>query len=539
MAPRAALLLLLGAALAPPLRPAGAEPAEVFALSFRRNLGGASPPACGLECAAARLPPAAETFRGSGGPVFTWGGGRALELPLYESELGCPFARWAAAAAAAGGPPASPRQGLVVFLLPAAAGGGSCAGFAFRAERFGEDACRLWVRDAALPWAGGLGACFGLRPALAAPGPGPGPCDPADALCPGAPPGLPLLPPHRRAFGVPAAPLPAGAANLTAGATFFRGPWLFFLGPGGASVRVYQAEPLAFRAELPWGGRFDDSAGSGLLLAAGAASGAGPGAPFVPLWAEFCRPGLGLLSAGRSAFARAGALRGGPLGGAWRLDLELVLSNSDRLCPPRGGLAALTFPPGAPPACNLFEVFVAPDLNAAETSYELFDEAGRVLLAGGGTSSALYCGPPGATLRLVFSDLGGDGLCCRYGGQSFYELRVGGTPLRRGGEFGFREEFSFPNSLVWRLPPAPSGGSSAASAAAFFPAPPPARLSAFVSAGWAWGALDLPLDPPAGPPALAWLAGGLLLALALAVLALALFARRAFARRPRAPAPEK
>jgi hypothetical protein len=47
--------------------------------------------------------------------------------------------------------------------------------------------------------------------------------------------------------------------------------------------------------------------------------------------------------------------------------------------------------------------------------------------------------------------------CCQYGGGSYYQVRVGGTVLRTGGQFSFTDYFYFSNALAWSFGAVPWG----------------------------------------------------------------------------------
>lgn len=496
------------------------EPA-VVRLGFRTNQGGPVLPECSAACANETVWAGALPFvAGSRGRLAVEPRAPAdVALSRYASDLGCTLDAWGDEALA--GLPGGGDEALQVFLLPAAAGGGACA--RFEAAGAGTpQRCRLWGRGvpSAGAWARALGDCLGLQ-AVSLPGGG---CDPADFLCAGAPFGGPLLPVHLAALGW-RAPLPllSGGDWLPPGALLARDAregngGLLYVYLAGEPARVHAAQPAAGgglqRLAALAGGERVELPGAGAALSAGEVTPLG-----AAIDAEFCARAPGAFRAELGRTVRRGAFL--------RANITLFLENRDRHCPPRAARAALG---AAGRACNEIAVEIVPDVNPLEASFSLYDSAGALLLAGGaGVATAVVCGPAGEALTAVFSDAGGDGFCCRFGGGSFYSVRVGGTQVARGGEFGSTDAVSFPNALAWDFGALDAGAGRTARAEAAAEADDAGQglVAGLADAGWAATPLSFQLGarrPERFPsPAEFWglvgLGGGLLLALAAGVAA--------------------
>ena len=112
-----------------------------------------------------------------------------------------------------------------------------------------------------------------------------------------------------------------------------------------------------------------------------------------------------------------------------------------------------------PYQCNNLSVIIVPDVNPLEISWAVFNSTNSVIMSGDYQSqSTHYCGPPGETLRTEFYDEGGDGYCCRYGGGSYYQMIIGNSLIKQGGEFTYKDIVPFVNKLQWVFNSVPFGG---------------------------------------------------------------------------------
>jgi hypothetical protein len=179
-----------------------------------------------------------------------------------------------------------------------------------------------------------------------------------------------------------------------------------------------------------------------------------------------------------------------------RVNVTIQYSNLNRFCAPQSATVLAGVPayvaadPAAAPAeatlpparasvtCNDIAVVLVPDFNVLEISYTVETLQGRVILSGGAWSnSTIFCGAFNETLVAKFRDIGGDGYCCRYGGQSYYEVVVGGTSIARGGEFKFAEDVHFQNQMRWRVTDVASGAVATSKAVFVIPPGAPARAT--------------------------------------------------------------
>ncbi len=178
-----------------------------------------------------------------------------------------------------------------------------------------------------------------------------------------------------------------------------------------------------------------------------------------------------------------------------RVNVTIQYSNLDRFCAPQSAtvlageptyLAADTATTTHPSpsharaalTCNEITVVLVPDFNILEISYTVETQLGVVVLSGGAWSnSTIFCGAYNETLVAKFRDIGGDGYCCRYGGQSYYELLVGGTSVARGGEFRFAQDIQFYNRMHWRVSMVASGNVATSKSVFIIPPDAPARAT--------------------------------------------------------------
>lgn len=92
---------------------------------------------------------------------------------------------------------------------------------------------------------------------------------------------------------------------------------------------------------------------------------------------------------------------------------------------------------------------VVPDINNKEFSWSFKDSSGQILLsqgrglAAGGNFEFEYSGISGSEITFQMLDGGGDGICCQYGGSSYYEISVDGIPIHRGGKFSGIDTYIF------------------------------------------------------------------------------------------------
>jgi hypothetical protein len=94
-------------------------------------------------------------------------------------------------------------------------------------------------------------------------------------------------------------------------------------------------------------------------------------------------------------------------------------------------------------------VKIVPDINPLEIGYNLSLE-GRTVVDGPVShvptwfpEYVLQPHEAGRTMAFTMYDMGGDGICCQYGGGSYYDIGIGNARLFRGGVFGYRQTTSF------------------------------------------------------------------------------------------------
>ena len=138
--------------------------------------------------------------------------------------------------------------------------------------------------------------------------------------------------------------------------------------------------------------------------------------------------------------------------------LKVLIKNNDKNCPaPRyrlaaeyNGIACAFDPQSAMAPVNVW-VHLVLDINYLEDSFILqFDD--KVALEGTGAD---FGGPEylghytvnpqdiGRQLTFTIKDMYGDGICCQYGGGSYYEVGIGNAVMRHGGEFACQEVTQF------------------------------------------------------------------------------------------------
>lgn len=87
-------------------------------------------------------------------------------------------------------------------------------------------------------------------------------------------------------------------------------------------------------------------------------------------------------------------------------------------------------------------ITIVPDNYPNETSWELRNVQTNDVIATGGAQSRTMCVPSGTCISFTIRDTYGDGMCCSYGNGS-YNVRVDGTPVASGGNFGSFETTYF------------------------------------------------------------------------------------------------
>lgn len=101
------------------------------------------------------------------------------------------------------------------------------------------------------------------------------------------------------------------------------------------------------------------------------------------------------------------------------------------------------------------------DINPLEVSFEFSDSRGILfakptMTLRSGLYSFIYNGTFGSEITFKLFDGGGDGICCQYGGGSYYQIIVGDTVIHTGGQFAFVDVFKFtakPVQIFWNLYP--------------------------------------------------------------------------------------
>lgn len=98
-------------------------------------------------------------------------------------------------------------------------------------------------------------------------------------------------------------------------------------------------------------------------------------------------------------------------------------------------------------------VYLVLDINALEVSFEFSDSNGVLFSKpmrslSSGLYSFIYNGTFGNEITFKLFDGGGDGICCQYGGGSYYQIIVGDTVIHTGGQFAFVDVFKFPAKPV-------------------------------------------------------------------------------------------
>jgi hypothetical protein len=96
------------------------------------------------------------------------------------------------------------------------------------------------------------------------------------------------------------------------------------------------------------------------------------------------------------------------------------------------------------------------DINPLEVSFEFSDDSGTLfsrpmLSLSSGIYSFIYSGKLGSEITFKIFDHGGDGICCQYGGGSYYQILIGDTVIHTGGTFGYVDTFKFTNNPVMIL----------------------------------------------------------------------------------------
>lgn len=88
------------------------------------------------------------------------------------------------------------------------------------------------------------------------------------------------------------------------------------------------------------------------------------------------------------------------------------------------------------------------DINPLEIGFEFSDGNGILFTKPmgsltSGIYSFIYNGSFGNEITFKLFDAGGDGICCQYGGGSYYQILIGNTIIHQGGKFGFVDIFKF------------------------------------------------------------------------------------------------
>ena len=437
----------------------------------------------------------------------------------YASTLGCTVTQWADAVIGVLGWQVVQTFTFVVYLLPVQAGGGSCSRFqelaVFDCVRSGSEPCEIWLRDTGLTyWARGFGHALGRAPTA------------ADGGNPFAGTGVwaRVLPSdrHELGWGVLAVDVPGNvstasvvlqSASLAApdprGGPVVQvlhaaGPDVWYLsyrtGPparnssGAPSLDVYLPPAFAEQVCLHTTSTVDGSQALRAVLDAAEPPPPGSGSftsPNPHTYERFdldfvvevksknltharvdvsrCTRAPGLVFASQETQEGTAQPLVALSGSGLPVAVPLSFTNRDTYCAARPVFAQCVVGPkdDLPTpriACNLIQVIIVPDINKLEQSYQVVTSTGVPILTGGfQDNSTLYCGPAGETLKAIFHDGGGDGYCCQYGGGSYWEVRIGGTYLGRGGVFTFVDTFVFQNSATWYFGTVPAGGTATVS----------------------------------------------------------------------------
>lgn len=99
------------------------------------------------------------------------------------------------------------------------------------------------------------------------------------------------------------------------------------------------------------------------------------------------------------------------------------------------------------PGENKCVITIVPDAFPQETTWELRDAGGTVLLAGVLAATDSICLPDTSCLKFTIYDSFGDGICCT-AGNGAYQVTWGGQVVAFGGQFGLAESTLFGNCSI-------------------------------------------------------------------------------------------